>query len=135
MKLLTLFLFISLAVQAQPPVLLREDFSSNKDGLWWTGKGDNYIISLERGKYILTTVQKDKGRFITISPYIDSKKDFTMEATFVQKSGTDNHGYGFLWGDNANGKNHSFTITTTGYFQVMSPEKNQSSTNGLLPIK
>lgn len=123
MKLLVWLLFISVAVQAQPPVLLREDFSSNKDGLWWTGKGDNYIISLERGKYILTTVQKDKGRFITISPYIDSKKDFTMEATFVQKSGTDNHGYGFLWGDNTNGKNHSFTVTSTGYFQVMSPEK------------
>lgn len=104
-------------------MLLREDFSSNKDGLWWTGKGDNYIISMERSKYILTTVQKDKGRFITISPYIDSKKDFVMEATFVQKSGTDNHGYGFLWGDNANGKNHSFTVTSTGYFQVMSPEK------------
>jgi outer membrane protein OmpA-like peptidoglycan-associated protein len=123
MKLLAWLLFISVAVQAQPPVLLREDFSSNKDGLWWTGKGDNYMISMERGKYILTTVQKDKGRFITISPYIDSKKDFTMEATFVQKSGTDNHGYGFLWGDNADGKNHSFTVTTTGYFQVMSPEK------------
>ncbi|MBN8652870.1 MAG: OmpA family protein [Cytophagales bacterium] len=123
MKLLAWLLFISVAVQAQPPVLLREDFSSNKDGLWWTGKGDNYMISMERGKYILTTVQKDKGRFITISPYIDSKKDFTMEATFVQKSGTDNHGYGFLWGDNANGKNHSFTVTTTGYFQVMSPEE------------
>lgn len=123
MRLLACLLFISVAVQAQPPVLLREDFSSNKDGLWWTGKGDNYIISMERGKYILTTVQKDKGRFITISPYIDSKKDFVMEATFVQKSGTDNHGYGFLWGDNANGKNHSFTVTSTGYFQVMSPEK------------
>ena len=123
MKLLAWLLFISVAVQAQPPVLLREDFSSNKDGLWWTGKGDNYMISMERGKYILTTVQKDKGRFITISPYIDSKKDFTMEATFVQRSGTDNHGYGFLWGDNADGKNHSFTVTTTGYFQVMSPEK------------
>jgi len=123
MKFFVWLLFISAGLQAQPPVMLREDFSSNKDGLWWTGKGDNYTISMERGKYILTTIQKDKGRFITISPYIDSKKDFTMEATFVQKSGTDNHGYGFLWGDNASGKNHSFTITTTGYFQVMSPEK------------
>jgi outer membrane protein OmpA-like peptidoglycan-associated protein len=122
MKWLASFLFASVALQAQPPVLLREDFTSNKEGLWWTGKGDNYIISLERGKYIITTLEKDKGRFITISPYIDSKKDFTMEATFVQKSGTDNQGFGFLWGDNANGKNHSFTIASTGYFQVLSPE-------------
>lgn len=122
MKLSGWFLFISVAVCAQPPVLIHEDFSSNKNELWWTGKGDNYIISMERGKYIITTVQKDKGRFITISPYIDSKKDFTMEAAFVQKSGTDNQGYGFLWGDNAQGKNHSFTIASTGYFQVMSPE-------------
>lgn len=123
MKHFVWLLFIPIMLQAQPPVLMREDFTSNKDGLWWTGKGDNYTISMERGKYILTTTQKDKGRFITISPYIDSKKDFTFEATFMQKSGTDNQGFGFLWGDNANGKNHSFTITSNGYFQVMSPEK------------
>lgn len=122
MKLLVCLLVFSMALQAQPPVLLQEDFSSNKEGLWWTGKGDNYTITLERGKYIVTTTQKNKGRYITISPYIDSKKDFSIEATFVQKSGSDDNGFGLMWGDNANGKYHDFTIATTGYFRILSPE-------------
>jgi outer membrane protein OmpA-like peptidoglycan-associated protein len=122
MRLLVWLLFISVAVQAQPPVLLREDFSSNKDGLWWTGKGDNYVISIERGKYIITTLQKDRSRYVTINPYIDSKKDFSIEATFVQKLGSENNGFGFMWGGNANGKYHDFTAATIGYFRISSPE-------------
>ncbi|MCW5910239.1 MAG: PD40 domain-containing protein [Cyclobacteriaceae bacterium] len=124
MKIFCLLL-VSVSLQAQPPVLLRDDFSSNKDGWWWTGKGENYSIRLERGKYIITTLQKDKGRYITISPFIDGKKDFSIEATFVQKSGTDNNGYGFMWGDNTNGKYHDFTIASTGYFRILSPEKRE----------
>ncbi|MBX2915230.1 MAG: OmpA family protein [Cyclobacteriaceae bacterium] len=139
MKLLVCLLVTTIALQAQPPVLLQEDFSSNSDGLWWTGKGDTYSLAVERGKYVMTTQLKDKGRYITISPYIDPKKDFSMEATFVQKSGSQNNGFGLMWGDNANGKYHDFTIATTGYFRVMSPETRTGlndwiATNTIKPV-
>ncbi|MBN8578903.1 MAG: OmpA family protein [Cytophagales bacterium] len=124
MKLLALLLVVSVAVQAQPPVLVREDFSTNTYG-WWTGTGENYTMRIERGKYFITTTQKDKGRYVAISPYIDSNKDFTIEASFVQKSGSDNNGYGLMWGDNANGKYHDFTIASTGYFRILTPEKGE----------
>lgn len=105
---------------SQPAILVKEEFSNNNNS-WWTGKGENYAMKIEQGKYILTTLQKDNGRYVTISPYIDSKKDFSIEATFVQKSGSDNNGFGLLWGESG-GKYHDFVITINGYYKILSPE-------------
>lgn len=116
-----LFLF-SIKGLAQPPIFIIDDFSSNVNA-WWTGAGDTYSMKLENGKYIVTTTEKDKGRFITISPYMDKKKDFSIEATFIQKSGSENNGLGLLWGNNGDGKHQEFIITTNGYYKIKSPEK------------
>lgn len=113
-------LFGSYLSWSQPAILVKEEFSNNNNS-WWTGKGENYAMKIEQGKYILTTLQKDNGRYVTISPYIDSKKDFSIEATFVQKSGSDSNGFGLLWGESG-GKYHDFVITINGYFKILSPE-------------
>lgn len=105
---------------SQPAILVKEEFTNNNNS-WWTGKGENYVMKIEQGKYILTTLQKDNGRYVTISPYIDSKKDFSIEATFIQKSGSANNGFGLLWGESG-GKYHDFVITTNGYYKILSPE-------------
>lgn len=107
---------------AQPPVFIKEEFNNNNQG-WWTGKGENYSMKIEGGKYIIETTQKDNGRFITINPFMDSKKDFSIEATFVQKSGSDNNGLGLLWGDGGGGKYHEFVIACNGNYKIKSPEK------------
>jgi len=112
--------FILLPAQAQLPVLIKDDFTKNPNG-WWTGSGENYSMKIERGKYIITTIEKDNGRSITITPYFDKEKDFSIEATFVQQSGSDNNGMGIIWSDNANGKYYEFMITTNGYYQIKSP--------------
>jgi len=116
-----LFLF-SIKGLAQPPIFINDDFSSNVNA-WWTGAGDTYSMKLENGKYLVTTTEKDKGRFITISPYMDKKKDFSIEATFIQKSGSENNGLGLLWGNNGDGKHQEFIFTTNGYYKIKSPEK------------
>ncbi len=112
--------FILFSAQAQLPVLIKDDFTKNPNG-WWTGSGENYSMKIERGKYIITTIEKDNGRSITITPYFDKEKDFSIEATFVQQSGSDNNGMGIIWSDNANGKYYEFMITTNGYYQIKSP--------------
>lgn len=116
-----LFLF-SIKGLAQPPIFINDDFSSNVNA-WWTGAGDTYSMKFENGKYLVTTTLKDKGRFITINPYMDKKKDFSIEATFIQKSGSENNGLGLLWGNNGDGKHQEFIITTNGYYKIKSPEK------------
>ena len=115
------------SAQAQLPILIKDDFSSNPNG-WWTGSGENYSIKIENGKYIITTTQKDHGRSITITPYFDKKKDFSLEATFLQRSGSDDNGHGIIWSSNADGKYHEFMITSNGYYQIKSPEA-QSNMN------
>ena len=112
--------FLLLSAQAQLPVLINDDFTKNPNG-WWTGSGDNYSMKIEEGKYVITTIEKDHGRSITISPYFDKQKDFSLEATFVQRSGSDNNGMGIIWSDNADGKYYEFMITTNGYYQIKSP--------------
>jgi outer membrane protein OmpA-like peptidoglycan-associated protein len=115
------------SAQAQLPILIKDDFSSNPNG-WWTGSGENYSMKIENGKYIITTTQKDHGRSITITPYFDKKKDFSLEATFAQRSGSDDNGHGIIWSSNADGKYHEFMITSNGYYQIKSPEA-QSNMN------
>lgn len=107
---------------AQPAILLKDDFNSNVNG-WWTGSAETYSMKLEGGKYVIHTKQKDNGRFVTINPYMDTKKDFSIEATFVQKSGSDNNGLGLLWGDGGTGKYHEFVIACNGNYKIKSPEK------------
>lgn len=118
----TILLLQPILSWAQPPVFIREEFNNNNQG-WWTGKGENYSMKIEGGKYIVETTQKDNGRFITINPFMDSKKDFSIEATFVQKSGSDNNGLGLLWGDGGGGKYHEFVIACNGNYKIKSPEK------------
>lgn len=106
---------------AQLPILVKDEFNNNANA-WWTGSGANYSMKLENGKYIVTTVEKEKGRLVTITPYFDREKDFSLEATFVQKSGSDNNGLGLLWGDNGDGKYQEFIITSNGYYKIKSAE-------------
>ena len=106
---------------AQLPILVKDEFNNNANA-WWTGSGDNYSMKLENGKYIVTTTEKEKGRIVTITPYFDKQKDFSLEASFVQKSGSDNNGLGLLWGDNGDGKYQEFIITSNGYYKIKSAE-------------
>lgn len=120
-KLLVLtFLLFTHSVASQP-ILVNELFDNNNNN-WYQGKGENYSLKIENGKYHMITYQKDKGRYVTISPYIDSKKDFALEATLIQKSGSNDNGFGLLWGDNSDGKYHDFVITSNGYYKILTPE-------------
>ncbi|MEY4929410.1 MAG: putative outer membrane protein, partial [Bacteroidota bacterium] len=108
-------------VSAQLPIMLKEEFSNNSNG-WWTGSGENFSMKVENGKYIITTLSKDNGRLATQVLYFDKQKDFSLEATFIQKSGSDNNGFGLLWGADDLGKYQEFMITTNGYYKIKSPE-------------
>ncbi len=121
------FLAASLLAQiasAQLPILLKDEFNNNNSG-WWTGNGENFSMKVENGKYVITTLSKDNGRLATLTPYFHKQKDFSLEATFVQKSGSDNNGLGLLWGGNNDGKIHEFMIACNGYYKIKSPESGE----------
>jgi len=106
---------------AQLPVILKDEFVDNRN-VWWTGDQETYSMKIEKGKYVITTRVKDDGRYVTLTPYWDKQKDFSLEASFVQKSGSENHGLGLIWGDNGSGKYQEFLIAMTGYYKIATPE-------------
>jgi outer membrane protein OmpA-like peptidoglycan-associated protein len=121
----TLFSFFFLVmishVGAQPPILLQETFDNNNND-WTIGGGTHYSAKIENGRFILSTFEEDRGRYFTVSPFINPEADFTLQASFVQKSGMTDNGIGLLWGREGNQYN-AFQVATNGYYKVHTPEK------------
>jgi outer membrane protein OmpA-like peptidoglycan-associated protein len=103
------------------PVVLKDEFNNHTCG-WWTGSGENFSMVIENGKYIIDTQMKNAGRYSTVAPAFDLGKDFLIEASFVQKSGSINNGFGLLWGDNGNGQRCEFLIASNGNFKIKNAE-------------
>jgi outer membrane protein OmpA-like peptidoglycan-associated protein len=117
-----LFLFMYKIGNSQPPLLIHDTFDSNKFD-WSVGSGENYLLRIENGKYLLETREESKGRICTLKPYVDAEKDFLLEATFVQKSGSVNNGLGLTWGSDGDDKKNVFVIASNGNFKIVTPEK------------
>ncbi|MFM9840469.1 MAG: OmpA family protein [Cyclobacteriaceae bacterium] len=118
------FLFFSASAQAQLPISLNDKFSNNINE-WPLGAFIDYSSKIERGKFNFTTLEG--GRFVLIYPFIDHTKDFSLEASFIQKDGLTDDGFGLVWGRAGNNYN-SFRITSNGYFKIGST-KNKSNIN------
>jgi len=104
---------------AQLPIVFRETFDTNDLG-WWVGQQGDYSMRMEDGKYVIATTTKSVGRYSAISATVNSKADFVLEASFTQKSGSTNHGFGLLWGDVSGGRHHEFIIASSGNFKIRS---------------
>lgn len=114
-----LFIIIQKAALSQLIPIVKDDFSTNRNN-WWTGSTEKYSINVKDGKYRLEILQK--GIYATISPRVDKSRDYVIEATFVQQSGSTDNSFGLLWGAN-DAKRNSFTIITTGKYYIESQEQ------------
>jgi outer membrane protein OmpA-like peptidoglycan-associated protein len=110
------------ASTAQLPLLIHDTFDDNKF-YWSLNHEKEYWSRMESGKFILETYLEGHGRIMTISHYIDTEKDYSLEATFIQKGGSTNNGFGLLWGDDGNEHRQEFVIATTNYYKILTPEK------------
>jgi outer membrane protein OmpA-like peptidoglycan-associated protein len=117
-----LFLCLTKASTAQLPLLIHDTFDDNKF-YWSLNHEKEYWSRMESGKFILETYLEGHGRIMTISHYIDTEKDYSLEATFIQKGGSTNNGFGLLWGDDGNEHRQEFVIATTNYYKILTPEK------------
>ncbi len=115
MIVILLLVFLSSAVQGQPPVILHETFDDNRYG-WFEGRNKDYKVALENGKYVIDA--PDGGWMSYLAPYVEPDKDFSLEATFTQVDGNDDNGMGFLWGFDGDEEVNTFTFTTSGYYRI-----------------
>lgn len=121
MRILVLCFMIGCgSLHAQLPVIFHEKFDNNQNG-WPVGEGPTYQSKIQDGKFVLITNVEDKGRFVTVTPFLDARKDFSIEATFIQKSGLVDNGIGLLWGREGNQYN-AFQFSSNGYYRIYSPQ-------------
>ncbi len=122
MTFVALIFFLAKASTAQLPLLIHDTFDNNKFS-WPLYQEKTYWSRIKEGKMILETYDEGHGRIITISPYIDIEQDFSLEATFVQKSGSENNGFGLVWGKDASKHQNEFVVASTNYYKIITLEK------------
>lgn len=110
-----LLTFISIVVNAQLPVIVRETFDVNTYG-WSENETERHKVAFRNGKYYMEA--PDGGWMSYLAPYIETKKDFSLEATFTQLDGDDDNGIGLVWGHDGKEHMNSFTFTSNGYFRI-----------------
>lgn len=116
-KLAVLFLFISSGMQAQMRVIVNETFDSNAYG-WFEHDTPEHKLSVRNGKYFM---QSSAGGWMSyVAPYVDPKKNFSIEARFTQTEGDTENGFGFVFGHNGKETTNAFVVATSGYFMINS---------------
>lgn len=118
--------FFIYTASAQLPVSIQETFVDNSRE-WWIGQTENHSMKIEEGRYVIKTSLKNVGRYSVITADFNDGKDFTIEASFVQKSGSTNHGFGLLWGDVNGGQYHEFLIASNGNYKIRSTMTEENS--------
>ncbi|MBS1951950.1 MAG: Outer membrane lipoprotein omp16 precursor [Cytophagales bacterium] len=93
-----------------------ETFDDNRNA-WNLDKGDNFSIKIESGKLVLTTLSEGYGRSSIMPWYFDKEKSFVLEASFVQRSGSINNGFGLYFGMSGKETNE-FVIASDGHYKV-----------------
>jgi outer membrane protein OmpA-like peptidoglycan-associated protein len=114
-KFTLLLLLLPLQSEAQLPEIIREKFDVNLYG-WFESETPQHKVMFRNGKYYMEA--PESGWMSYVAPYIDQKKDFSIEATFTQLDGKDDNGIGFVWGHNGKDHMNSFTFTTNGYYRI-----------------
>lgn len=120
MRVLALLFLWAHVAEGQLPVVLHETFDDNKYG-WFEGETEEYRVLLQNGKYLIDA--PEGGWMSYLAPYVDVRRDFSIEATFMQADGKDNNGIGFIWGFDGQEGMNSFTFTTSGYYRIFCSDK------------
>lgn len=120
MRVLALLFLWAHVAEGQLPVILHETFDDNKYG-WFEGETEEYRVLLQNGKYLIDA--PEGGWMSYLAPYVDSRRDFSIEATFTQADGKDNNGIGFIWGFDGQKGMNNFTFTTSGYYRIFCSDK------------
>jgi hypothetical protein len=117
MKKIATYFFLLLPFQAW--CQFHEKFDDNRNQ-WFIENGDAYSRKIESGKYVLETFNEGHGQFTNMPWRFDPTRDFAMEISFVQKSGSINNGIGLYWGKVSRMNNfyNEFVITTNGYYKT-----------------
>ena len=106
-------------------ILFEERFIDNKNN-WLIKETKDYKFEINRGKYILES--KSGGSWLSSKPVpLDEKADFRIDLTAEKVSGTDEYGYGLVWGAKDVNNFYVFVIRGQGSYSFIKFSNNQET--------
>jgi hypothetical protein len=130
-----------------PRILFEEHFLDNKNN-WLIEETKGYKFEINQGKYILES--KNGGAWLSTRPVpLDQKADFKIDLAVHKISGTDEYGYGLVWGGKDLNNYYVFLIwgkgsysfqkfsngTQTRIFEAVGPMVNKFNSANKLSLK
>ncbi|MDP2384729.1 MAG: caspase family protein [Bacteroidota bacterium] len=110
-KVILLLILITQKLLSQE-IIYNEDFSTNNNK-WFSNETADYFIGISNEKYVMSS--KNGNWYYSTKPInIDTKKDFTIEASVSKISGTDNYFYGLMIGASFKTPNPFYLCGITG---------------------
>lgn len=104
---------------AQERVIFKDDFKDNHKG--WPAQDDELAhAEVVNGHYTLECRRQDSSfTFLLEELPLNTSQDFTIHAKLTQKFGSQDKGFGFVWGAASGSSYYAFNITGAGQYRVI----------------
>jgi hypothetical protein len=103
-------------------VILFEGFNNN-DNNWSTRDDSNVRLAVQGGDYIMDHKRESGGWSATINRSIDKSRNFRITGQIKKVSGTQNNGFGLVFGKENNSNQNMFLISGSGSYKIMKFEE------------
>ena len=97
--------------------IFSDDFDDNSNN-WLEDENKVRKLKIRNGKYIFEHKEDEGGYFTWKSVPINQDKDFIIETTLQHISGTDDRGYGLVWGMKDIDNYFAFNISNNGFYRI-----------------
>lgn len=94
------------------------DGYTNNSNNWSVGNTSDYNLNINNGDYNFEHKRKSGGWSTTISEYIDTSRDFKIEAQIKKISGTQYNGYGIIFAGKDNDNQNLFYVNANGSYSI-----------------
>ncbi len=102
---------------AQSEIFFRDDFSNN-DNNWYLFDNANGAAKMLSSTFYLSHKRKTSSWRYWNTVYVNTLKNFSVEARIKQVKGVSNYGYGIAWGATGWRNSYHFTVSSNGMFSV-----------------
>ncbi|MBD3307990.1 hypothetical protein GF339_16230 [candidate division KSB3 bacterium] len=110
--------------EAQWQVVFEDDFTDNRHE-WYEGDEGEAALRIEAGRYLFEHKRTTGGWFVWKTIDINQQTDFQIQVTLQKTQGTDDYGYGIIWGRQDASNYYEWVISGTGYYRYGKVQENE----------
>ncbi len=97
--------------------VMYDSFYSNRNQ-WAISNTDDIELKIKNSKYYFSHKRDKKGWSSTLNKFINTNRNFKIEAKIEKISGIKDNGFGLIWGREDASNQNQFTITASGSYSI-----------------